>query len=225
MTIYYSDADAENPYVRRSQPSSAHKKSRKRGKGRKDRHSRHPMNSHHHHHSNHKHPKKKNHFKIQQRQRKHQQKQQQQQQQGQGQRVLAQAPFDLKSFDPKNFDPKTFDPKSIDLKSLDLPNIDMKNFDVKSLDVNKIGEKLTGTLAKSSLPAGLKFPKELTLEQLQSTIAKFHWNETRTDLRTPLPMDFEADKSIFTFLYTINHFKDPTVIALLFIIFFRLWYK
>lgn len=212
MTIYYSDAETENLHIRRSQPSSTHKRSRKHGKGRKDRHSRHPMNSHHHHHhGNHKHSKKKHHFKIQQRQHKHQQKQKQQQQLGQGQRVLAQAPFDLKSFDPKNFDPKTFDPKSIDLKSLDLPNIDMKNFDVKSLDVNKIGEKLTGTLVKSSLPAGLKFPKELTLEQLQSIIKKFHWNETRTDVRTPLPMDFEADKSIFTFLYTINRFKDPTV--------------
>jgi hypothetical protein len=163
------------------------------------------------HSGNHKRPKKKHFLKVQQRKRK-------QQQRLQGQRVLAQAPFDIKSFDPKRFDPKkfdpkTFDPKSIDLKSLDLPNIDMKNFDVKSLDVNKIGEKLTGTLTKSSLPAGLKFPKELTLEQLHSIIEKFHWNETRTDIRAPLPMDFEPDKSIFTFLYSINRFKDPTVIC------------
>ncbi|KAF9147942.1 hypothetical protein BG015_010344, partial [Linnemannia schmuckeri] len=158
------------------------------------------------HHNNHNHSKKKHHFKIQQRQRKQQQKQQQ----DQGQRALAQNPFDLKSFDPKKFDPKSFDPKSIDLKSLDLPRIDIKNFDVKSLDVNKIGEKLAGTLAKSSLPAGLKFPKELTLEHLQSTIQKFHWNETRTDIRAPLPMIFEPDKSIFTFLYSLHSYKDPT---------------
>ncbi|KAF8933200.1 hypothetical protein BGZ47_010990 [Haplosporangium gracile] len=204
MTIYYSDANTENPHVRRSQPSSAHKRSRKRGKSRKDRHSRHPINNHH---NNHNHPKKKHHFKVQQRQRKQQQKQQQ----GQGQSRLSQTLFDLKSFDPKNFDPKTFDPKSIDLKSLDLPKIDLKNFDVKSLDVNKIGEKLTSILAKTSLPAGLKFPKELTLEQLQSIIQKFHWNETRTDIRAPLPMDFEPDKSIFSFLYSLNDFKDPTV--------------
>lgn len=200
MAIYYSNADTKNPRVRQSQ-SSTHSQSRKRGKSRKDRHSRHPMNN-----IKHKHPKKMHHLKTQQRQRK-------QQQQRQGQRVLAQAPFDIKSFDLKKFDSKTFDPKSIDLKSFDLPKIDMKNFDVKSLDVNKIGEKLTDTLTKSSLPAGLKFPNELTLEQLQSIIAKFHWNETRTDIRAPLPMDFEPDKSIFTFLYSINRFKDPTVIC------------
>ncbi|KAF9094980.1 hypothetical protein BGX29_009222, partial [Mortierella sp. GBA35] len=83
---------------------------------------------------------------------------------------------------------------------------------MKSLDVKKLGDKLQDSVVtKSPLPIGLKFPKELTLEQLRSTIAKFHQEETRTDVLSPLPMDFEPDKSIFTFLYAINRFKDPTL--------------
>ncbi|KAF9908734.1 hypothetical protein EC991_009544 [Linnemannia zychae] len=189
MTINYAAANTDNPHVRRSQPSS-HKKSRRRGKGRKD-HRQHRNSKSNDHNKN---PKKN-----------YQVSQQQHQEQGQL-RALGQTPFDFKSFDPK-----TFDPKSIDLNSLDLKNLDMKNFDMKSLDVNKISEKISSTLAKSPLPAGLKFPKELTLEQLQNIIETFHANETRTDIRAPLPMDFEADKSIYTFLYSINRFKDPTV--------------
>ncbi|KAG0271823.1 hypothetical protein BGZ95_000312 [Linnemannia exigua] len=190
MTIYYAEADMDNPHARRSQPS-AHKKSRRRGKGRKDhRHPRHPKSNDYNKH----YPKKK-HYQVKQKQ-PHEQ----------GQKALGQTPFELKSFDPK-----TFDPKSIDLDSLDLKNLDVKNIDMKSLDVHKLGEKISGALSKSPLPVGLKFPKELTLEQLHNIIETFHKNETRTDIRAPLPMDFEADKSVFTFLYSINNFKDPTV--------------
>ncbi|KAF9121672.1 hypothetical protein BGW39_010354 [Mortierella sp. 14UC] len=185
MTIYYAEADMDNPHARRSQPS-AHKKSRRCGKGRKDHlRSRHPKSNNHN-----KHPKKKQDYQVKQ-----------QQYQEQRQRALGQTPFDLKSFDPT-----TFDPKSIDLNSLGLKNLDMK-----ALNVNKISEEISNTLAKLPLPVGLKFPKELTLEQLQNIIETFHANEARTDIRAPLPLDFEADKSVFTFLYSINRFKDPTV--------------
>ncbi|KAF9921317.1 hypothetical protein FBU30_008696 [Linnemannia zychae] len=206
-------------------------KSRRRGKSKKDH-----LHPQHHTITSHKHANKQR-YQIQQRvrkQRKHRQQLQHshQRQQGQSQKVLAQVPFDPKSFDPKkidlkNLDPKlidlkkidlkNFDPKSIDLKSIDLSKLDMTNFDWKSIeglediDVDKLSEKLASTIAKSPLPAGLKFPKELTLEQLQSIVENFHKNETRTDVLVPLPMDFEPDKSIFTFLYSINRFMDPTV--------------
>ncbi|KAF9193998.1 hypothetical protein BGZ50_006843 [Haplosporangium sp. Z 11] len=70
-------------------------------------------------------------------------------------------------------------------------------------------EKLKA-LAKTPLPARLMFPKELSLG-LKHIIDEFHFNETRTDILTELPKDFEPDKSIFTFLYTISTFKDPTI--------------
>ena len=195
MTIYYSEMDTESPRIRQSQPS-AHQRLRRRGKGTRD-------------HRSH---QRKNHG--QKRPKKQQRKlQQQKKRQEHAQRALVQTPFDLSSLDLKSFDLKNFDPKTFDPKSIGLDSIDLKDLDMNSLDVKKLGEKLTGTLAKSSLPAGLTFPKELTLEQLQSIIAKFHWNETRTDVLAPLPMDFEPDKSIFTFLYTMNVFKDPTVRA------------
>ncbi|KAG0369711.1 hypothetical protein BGZ54_009137 [Gamsiella multidivaricata] len=100
---------------------------------------------------------------------KHSEQHQEQQnlaQQQNGQRVLALAPFDLKSI-------------------------------VK--------------MPRTPLHIGLKFPKDISLEQLQKIIKDFHKNETRTDVRTELPMDFEPQKSIFSFLYTMNTFKDPTV--------------
>lgn len=86
-------------------------------------------------------------------------------------------------------------------KFLGLPPLDAKGPDLKAL----------GTITKTPLPAGLKFPKELSLEQLQSIIYNFHQNETRTDILTPLPQAFQPEKSVFSFLYTMNTFLDPTV--------------
>ncbi|KAF9286985.1 hypothetical protein BGZ68_002365 [Mortierella alpina] len=86
-------------------------------------------------------------------------------------------------------------------KFLGLPPLDAKGPDLKAL----------GTITKTPLPAGLKFPKELSLEQLQSIIYNFHQNETRTDILTPLPQAFQPEKSVFSFLYTMNTFLDPTI--------------
>ena len=79
-------------------------------------------------------------------------------------------------------------------------------FDLDSIDMASL-EKIF----KSPLPVGLKFPKDLGLEQLQKIIHDFHKNETRTDILTPLPLEFEPQKSIFSFLYTLSTFRDPTV--------------
>ncbi|CAO3571214.1 unnamed protein product [Mortierella alpina] len=86
-------------------------------------------------------------------------------------------------------------------KSWGLPSVDAAAPDLKAL----------GTITKTPLPAGLKFPKELSLEQLQAIIYNFHQNETRTDILTPLPQAFQPEKSIFSFLYTMNTFMDPTI--------------
>ncbi|KAF9942499.1 hypothetical protein BGZ67_001481 [Mortierella alpina] len=86
-------------------------------------------------------------------------------------------------------------------KILGLPPVDEKSPDLKAL----------GTITKTPLPAGLKFPKELSLEQLQSIIYNFHLNETRTDILTPLPQAFQPEKSVFSFLYTMNTYLDPTI--------------
>ncbi|KAK3828723.1 MAG: hypothetical protein J3Q66DRAFT_435206 [Benniella sp.] len=79
-------------------------------------------------------------------------------------------------------------------------------FDMESIDMASLGK-----LSHTPLPVGLKFPKDLSLEQLQKIINDFHKNETRTDVLTQLPMDFEPQKSIFSFLYTMNTFKDPSI--------------
>ncbi|KAG0219434.1 hypothetical protein BGX31_011310 [Mortierella sp. GBA43] len=79
-------------------------------------------------------------------------------------------------------------------------------FDMDSIDMASLAK-----LSHTPLPVGLKFPKDLSLEQLQKIINDFHRNETRTDILTQLPMDFEPQKSIFSFLYTMNTFKDPTL--------------
>ncbi|KAF9989676.1 hypothetical protein BGZ75_005353, partial [Mortierella antarctica] len=86
-------------------------------------------------------------------------------------------------------------------KILGLPPVNEKSPDLKAL----------GTITKTPLPAGLKFPKELSLEQLQSIIYNFHLNETRTDILTPLPQAFQPEKSVFSFLYTMNTYLDPTI--------------
>src|SRR5690554_8161361 len=44
-----------------------------------------------------------------------------------------------------------------------------KSFDIKSIDVEKLK-----ALTKTPLPAGLTFPKELSLEQLKHIIDEFH---------------------------------------------------
>ncbi|GJJ73776.1 hypothetical protein EMPS_06134 [Entomortierella parvispora] len=72
-------------------------------------------------------------------------------------------------------------------------------------------ESLSNLALHTPLPAGLKFPKELSLEQLQKIINEFHTEETRTDLLSNLPLSFEPEKSVFSFIYTMNTFKDPTV--------------
>jgi hypothetical protein len=76
-----------------------------------------------------------------------------------------------------------------------------------AFDLNTLSQ-----LKHTPLPAGLKFPKELSLEQLQGIINEFHAQETRTDLLSNLPLDFEPQKSVFSFLYTLNTFKDPTTV-------------
>ncbi|KAG9323700.1 hypothetical protein KVV02_008118 [Mortierella alpina] len=86
-------------------------------------------------------------------------------------------------------------------KILGLPPVNEESPDLKAL----------GTITKTPLPAGLKFPKELSLEQLQSIIYNFHLNETRTDILTPLPQAFQPEKSVFSFLYTMNTYMDPTI--------------
>ncbi|KAG0326947.1 hypothetical protein BGZ99_008712 [Dissophora globulifera] len=80
------------------------------------------------------------------------------------------------------------------------------SFDLKSIDMASLAK-----VPKTPLPVGLKFPKDLSLEQLQKIIVDFHKNETRTDVLTHLPLDFEPQKSIFSFLYTMNTFRDPSV--------------
>ncbi|KAI1320190.1 hypothetical protein EDD11_001795 [Mortierella claussenii] len=82
--------------------------------------------------------------------------------------------------------------------------------DLSSPDVKKLGI-ISKTLPKTPLPFGLKSSKDLNSEQLQKIIDDFHRNETRTDVLTQLPMQFESQKSIFGFLYTINIFMDPAV--------------
>ncbi|KAF9913217.1 hypothetical protein BX616_010139 [Lobosporangium transversale] len=67
------------------------------------------------------------------------------------------------------------------------------------------------TVTKALLPTGLKSSKDLSLEKLQQIVRDFHANETRTDVLTQLPLDFEPEKSIFSFFYTMKSFKDPTV--------------
>ncbi|KAF9363458.1 hypothetical protein BGX34_004108 [Mortierella sp. NVP85] len=79
-------------------------------------------------------------------------------------------------------------------------------FDMESIDMASLSK-----LCHTPLPVGLKFPEDLSLEQLQKIINDFHKNETRADVLTQLPMDFEPQKSIFSFLYTTNIFKDPSI--------------
>ncbi|KAF9428401.1 hypothetical protein BGZ94_002501, partial [Podila epigama] len=61
------------------------------------------------------------------------------------------------------------------------------------------------------LPAGLTFPNGLSLDKLQKTINEFHIEETRTDIRAALPMTFQPEKSIYSFLYVMNTYSDPSV--------------
>ncbi|KAF9347284.1 hypothetical protein BGX26_001227 [Mortierella sp. AD094] len=79
-------------------------------------------------------------------------------------------------------------------------------FDLDSLDIKSLS-----ALSKTPLPGGLKFPSDLNLGQIQKLIHDFHENETRTDVLTELPQDFEPSKSIFSFLYAMNTFKDPSL--------------
>jgi len=83
----------------------------------------------------------------------------------------------------------------------------------KSLAQAPFDMETLNKLAHTPLPAGLKFPKDLSLEQLQHIINEFHTQETRTDLLSDLPLDFEPEKSVFSFLYTMNTFKDPSVVS------------
>ncbi|KAF9116038.1 hypothetical protein BGX27_005271 [Mortierella sp. AM989] len=78
--------------------------------------------------------------------------------------------------------------------------------DIDSLDIESLS-----TLARTQLPTGLKLPDNLDLKQLQNIINEFHKNETRTDVLTELPQDFEPAKSVFSFLYAMNTFKDPSL--------------
>ncbi|KAG0034358.1 hypothetical protein BGZ82_005777, partial [Podila clonocystis] len=64
---------------------------------------------------------------------------------------------------------------------------------------------------KLPLPAGLKFPSGFSLDALQRVINDFHIQETRTDILSDLPLDFEPDKSIYSFLYVMNTYQDPEV--------------
>lgn len=64
---------------------------------------------------------------------------------------------------------------------------------------------------KIPLPAGLKFPSGFSLDALQRVINDFHIQETRTDILSDLPLDFEPDKSIYSFLYVMNTYRDPEV--------------
>ncbi|KAF8930366.1 hypothetical protein BGZ58_008283 [Dissophora ornata] len=79
-------------------------------------------------------------------------------------------------------------------------------FDLDSIDMASLNK-----ISKTPLPVGLTFPKDLSLERLQKAIYDFHKNETRTDILTGLPLEFEPQKSIFSFLYTLNTFRDPTL--------------
>ncbi|KAG0078817.1 hypothetical protein BGZ92_001301, partial [Podila epicladia] len=76
------------------------------------------------------------------------------------------------------------------------------------LDLDKI--KLAD-VEKIPLPAGLKFPSGFSLDALQRVINDFHIQETRTDILSDLPLDFEPNKSIYSFLYVMNTYRDPEV--------------
>lgn len=71
-------------------------------------------------------------------------------------------------------------------------------------------------IEKTPLPAGLKFPSGFSLDNLHKIINDFHIQETRTDILSDLPLDFEPDKSIYSFLYVMNTYRDPEVTQSLF---------
>ncbi|KAF9581810.1 hypothetical protein BGW38_001045 [Lunasporangiospora selenospora] len=57
----------------------------------------------------------------------------------------------------------------------------------------------------------LKLPKGMSLEKLQHIIHDFHIQETRTDVLSELPLDFEPAKSVFSYLYIMNTYRDPSL--------------
>ncbi|KAG0334541.1 hypothetical protein BG004_000365, partial [Podila humilis] len=80
-----------------------------------------------------------------------------------------------------------------------------------SLDVNDINIE---EVKKVPSPAGLEFPSGFNMDKLQKVINEFHIQETRTDILTDLPLTFEPEKSIFSFLYVMNTYMDPDVKSL-----------
>ncbi|KAF9304518.1 hypothetical protein BGZ74_001361 [Mortierella antarctica] len=70
---------------------------------------------------------------------------------------------------------------------------------------------------KIPLPAGLQFPSGFSLDALQRVINDFHIQETRTDILSDLPLDFEPNKSIYSFLYVMNTYRDPEVSSLVYV--------
>lgn len=80
-------------------------------------------------------------------------------------------------------------------------------------DLNKVK---VADVEKIPLPAGLEFPSGFSLDNLQKIINDFHIQETRTDVLSDLPLDFEPDKSIYSFLYVMNTYRDPEVTQSLF---------
>ncbi|KAF9208073.1 hypothetical protein BGZ59_010806 [Podila verticillata] len=69
----------------------------------------------------------------------------------------------------------------------------------------------TADIEMTPLPAGLKFPSGFSLDNLKKILNDFHIQETRTDILSDLPLDFEPDKSIYSFLYVMNTYRDPEI--------------
>ncbi|KAF9431406.1 hypothetical protein BGZ76_000340 [Entomortierella beljakovae] len=98
-----------------------------------------------------------------------------------------------------------------DEKLEELPHQGQKFLAQMPFDLDNINIKALGDLAKTQIPTELTIPSNSNLGKLQEIIDEFHKNETRIDVLSELPRDFEPAKSIFSFLYAMKTFKDPSI--------------